>query len=261
MQRKPLILAMVEKPMNEIQSIELDLAREDAASAVPRATSSEDVEPADRTPLPLRMLRGVDERMQQAWCQWLTALASDAEAAMAAAMAYRTLDPDARDTWLAALAQDSEKLNVPKIALYAPLLAVESDPARRERMLAATGGSAAAATPSVAAYALRGWGKGGLRVAILVTPLYLNFVQVLACGYHPERGFDWVRHDPIVDKQKAPVVGSEIEGLDTEAAPLGVVIDELAHAVLAHRRAGRSLPEALRVLSDIFAPGFGTPSS
>jgi hypothetical protein len=94
----------------------------------------------------------------------------------------------------------------------------------------------------------------------LVTPLYLNFVQVLACGYHLERGFDWVRHDPIVDKQKAPIAGNEIEGLNTESAPLGSVVDELAHAVLAHQRAGRSLPEALRVLSDIFEPGFGARS-
>jgi hypothetical protein len=212
------------------------------------------------TPLPLRRIRGVEERMQQAWCQWLTALASDAEAAMAAAMAYRSLGSTERDTWLAALAQDADKLDVPKIALYAPLLAVESDPERRARMLAAAGGSLADATPRVAAYALRGWGKSGLRIAVLVTPLYLDFVQVLACGYHQKRGFDWVRHDPIVDKLKAPVAGNEIEGLLTEAAPLGSLVDELAHVVLAHQRAGRSLPEALRVLSDIFEPGFGSPS-
>ena len=78
---------------------------------------------------------------------------------------------------------------------------------------------------------------------------------------HPERGFDWVRLDPIVDKLKAPVAGSEVEGVPTETAPLGAVVDEFAHAVLAHQRAGRSLPEALRVLSDIFEPGFGAPYS
>lgn len=217
-------------------------------------------EAAEITPLPIRRMRGVDDRMQQAWCQWLTALASDAEAAMAAAMAYRALGPTERDTWLAALVQDAERISVPKIALYAPLLAVESDPDRRCRMLAATGGTLTDATPRVAAYALRGWGQRGARVALLVTPLYLDFVQVLACGYHPERGFDWVRHDPIVDARQAPVAGNEIEGLFTESAPLGTVVDELAHAVLAHQRAGRSLPEALRVLSDIFEPGFGARS-
>lgn len=228
------------------------------ASSTNSAEPKED--PAEVTPLPLRRLRGVDSRMQQAWCQWLTALASDAEAAMAAAMAYRALGASERDTWLAALAQDADQLPVPKIALYAPLLAVESDPARRSRMITASGGSLAEATPRVAAYALRGWGKGGVRVAVLVTPLYLDFVQVLACGHHAQRGFDWVRHDPIVDRMKAPKAGSEIEGVYTETAPLGSVVDELAHAVLAHQRAGRSLPEALRVLSDIFEPGFGSRS-
>lgn len=222
--------------------------------------SESPLDAADSTPLPLRRLKGVDARMQQAWCQWLTALASDAEAAMAAAMAYRALGPSERDTWLAALAQDADQLPVPKIALYAPLLAVESDPARRSRMIAASGGSLAEATPRVAAYALRGWGKSGVRVAVLVTPLYLDFVQVLACGHHAQRGFDWVRHDPIVDRTKAPKAGCEIEGVHTEMAPLGSVVDELAHAVLAHQRAGRSLPEALRVLSDIFEPGFGSRS-
>src|SRR5690606_27879634 len=197
---------------------------------------------SERTPLPLARIRSVDERMQQAWCEWLNALASDAEAALAAAMAYRALDPGARDAWLAALAHDADKLSVPKIALYAPLLAVESDSTRRERMIRAAGGALMDATASGAAYALRAWGKRGQRLAVLVTPLYLDFVQVLACGYHLERGFDWVRHDPIVDKSSAPVAGSEIEALSTEAAPLGSVVDELAHAVLAHQRAGRSLP-------------------
>jgi len=234
----------------------LDLAQAEESEAPALETLG-----AEATPLPLRRLKGVDVRMQQAWCQWLTALASDAEAAMAAAMAYRALGSSERDTWLAALAEDAEQLLVPKIALYAPLLAVESDPGRRTRMLTATGGSLVDATPRVAAYALRGWGKGGVRTAILVTPLYLDFVQVLACGHHPDRGFDWVRHDPIVDKLKAPVAGCEIEGVPTETAPLGAVVDELAHAVLAHQRAGRSLPEALRVLSDIFEPGFGAPYS
>lgn len=235
-------------------------AEQSSGGAVQGDSESMNAEASERTPLPLARIKSVDERMQQAWCEWLNALGSDAEAAMAAAMAYRALDPGARDAWLAALAHDADKLSVPKIALYAPLLAVESDSSRRERMIRATGGSLMDATPSGAAYALRGWGKEGQRLAVLVTPLYLDFVQVLACGFHLERGFDWVRHDPIVDRLSAPVAGSEIEGLSTEAAPLGSVVDELAHAVLAHQRAGRSLPEALRVLSDIFEPGFGIGS-
>jgi hypothetical protein len=184
-------------------------------------------------------------------------MASDAEAAPAAAFAYRDLAPEARDTWLHALAQDSERLDVPKAALYAPLLAVESDVSRRRRMLVAAGNDLSEVAPRSEAYALTGWGKRGLCIAALVTPLYLDFVQVLACGYTRESGFDWVRHDPIVDRQSAPVAGGVIEGIQVETASLQSLIDELAYAVLAHQRAGRSPPEALRVFSDLFEPRFG----
>ena len=87
--------------------------------------------PAERTPLPGMPIR--DERLVGAWCEWLGALATDAEAALATAIAYRELTPAGRDYWLAVLEQDEERLDVPKIAVYAPLLAVESDPVRRER--------------------------------------------------------------------------------------------------------------------------------
>jgi hypothetical protein len=125
-------------------------------------------------------------------------------------------------------------------------------------MLLAAGGDLSEVAPRGEAYALAGWGKRGLRVATLVTPLYLDFVQVLACGYNHQRGFDWVRHDPIVDRRKAPTFNSIIEGVKVEAASLNALIDDLAHAVLAHQRAGRSPPEALRVFSDLFEPRFNS---
>lgn len=215
---------------------------------------------ARATPLPTVPAQ-VERRMLEAWCQWLTAMASDAEAALAAAFAYRDLAPDARDTWLHALAQDSKHLDVPKAALYAPLLAVESDATRRRRMLVAAGSDLSEVAPRGEGYALSGWGKRGLRVAALVTPLYLDFVQVLACAYTREKGFEWVRHDPIVDRRQAPLAGGVIEGVSVEAAPLHGLIDELAYAVLAHQRAGRSPPEALRVFSDLFEPRFGSTRS
>src|SRR5690242_15941341 len=76
----------------------------------------------------------VDPRVMAAWRSWLAALASDAEAAIAAAMAYSSLGEEARDAWLDALESDAHVVGVPKIALYAPLLAVETDAPRRERM-------------------------------------------------------------------------------------------------------------------------------
>ncbi|HEY6078566.1 MAG TPA: hypothetical protein VIW29_07175 [Polyangiaceae bacterium] len=211
---------------------------------------------ADRTPLP-DVPRGTDSRVLDAWCEWLGALATDAEAALAAAIAYRELDAQGRTSWLNALEQDSVRVKVPKIAVYAPLLAVESDPERRERITFAMGPADVEATPRAAIQALSAVSSDGQRIATIVVPLYLDFVQVLACCYRPDRGFAWVRHDPIVDVHHSPCPGQVLEGAVLERTPLKALIDELSHAVLSHRRSGRELPEALRVFADLFGPNIG----
>src|SRR5215217_4808568 len=73
----------------------------------------------------------VDPRILAAWREWLSALATDAEAAIAAAHVYGELGPEARDAWLDVLAEDGPKLLVPAVAIYAPLLSVEWDAVRR----------------------------------------------------------------------------------------------------------------------------------
>jgi hypothetical protein len=212
---------------------------------------------AERTPLPVHGTppRG-DARLVEAWREWLRALATDAEAALAAAIAYRELDGPAREEWLDALEQDAPGLSVPKFAVYAPLLAVESDAERRDRIHKAVG-SLDTAVARVDPHGLQGVSRQGFRVAVLVSPLYLDFVQVLACAYRPEQGFEWVRHDPIVDRRRVPQHGDRLEGVTIEKTPLAPLIDELAHAVLAHKRSGRELPEALRVFADLFGPAVG----
>jgi hypothetical protein len=197
---------------------------------------------------------GSEERFVHVWHEWLSRLAIDAEAALAAALAYKQLDGPGRDTWLCALEQDTARVHVPRIAVYAPLLAVESDQQRRARIAEAIGPDEASATPRAGASALRGVAPGGLCIATLSMPLYLEFVQVLACCYRPAEGFVWVRHDPILHRQRVPQPEDELEGVRLERTPLKSVIDELAHAVVAHTRSGRELPEALRVLADLFAP-------
>src|SRR5580704_14634604 len=74
-----------------------------------------------------------------AWRTWLAALATDAEAALAAAMTYSALGGEARDAWLDALDRDRGLVEVPLVALYAPLLAVEADELRRARIQHALG--------------------------------------------------------------------------------------------------------------------------
>jgi hypothetical protein len=193
-----------------------------------------------------------DTRMLSAWRQWLGALATDAEAAHAAAMAYKQLDGDAREVWLDALSADAGEVEVPKIAVYAPLLAVEADPARRRRIQLALGNLDTGA-PAASIRALSGT-IGEQRVTAIIMPLYLDFVQVFACGYLPGQRFVWVRHDPIVLRQQAPSPGSQLERAVMERKPLKALIDELAVTVLAHRRSGLELPSALEILSELFAP-------
>jgi hypothetical protein len=182
----------------------------------------------------------------------LRALATDADAAIAAAHVYRDLDPAARDAWLDALGEDSPELSVPKVAIYAPLLAVESDPSRRARMEHAIGSDLGLGVAPRRVRALRGIARDGARVVALVSPLYLQFVEVLWCRYIVDEGFVWVRHDVLVADHDAPGDGQSHDGVHMEATPITPVIEELAHAVLAQRRLGRELPASLHLFAHLF---------
>jgi len=219
-------------------------------------TSAED---AAADPLPGRTSAG-DPRSLRVWCAFLDRLATDAEAALAVAMAYRELDGLGRDVWISALEQDAGRVTVPRIAVYAPLLAVESDPKRRHRLLSALGPEEAEARPRCSAFALSGTDDAGRSVTAIIAPLYLNFVQVLACGYRPSERFDWVRHDPIVERQHAPRSGLPLCGALLEGLPLRSAVDDLAITVVAHTRSGRQVPEALTLFADLFGPGGEAPS-
>jgi hypothetical protein len=193
-----------------------------------------------------------DPRFHAAWQEWLRALATDADAALAAAHVYRDLDGDARDALLSALIEDAPALLVPVVAIYAPLLAVESDPARRARIELAIGSDVGADPDRRRVRALRGIAPDGTRVLALVSPLYLRFVDVLFCRYTADEGFVWVRHEGLLDERDAPADGDAVDGVAVVATPLTPVIEELAHAVLAQRRCGRDLPPALHLFTHLF---------
>jgi hypothetical protein len=62
-----------------------------------------------------------------------------------------------------------------------------------------------------------------------------------------------VRQDPIVREVDAPTSGSVIDGVQLFASSTEVVVNDLAHAVLAHRRRGGELPQLLRDCADLFS--------
>jgi hypothetical protein len=197
----------------------------------------------------------VEPRILAAWRQWLSALATDAEAALAAAHVYGELAPDGRDAWLDALDEDGPKLGIPRVALYAPLLSVESDRGRLGRIQQAIALDAPPSTMRTTR-ALRGIAPDRTRIAMLVAPLYMDFVQVLSCRYSPHAGFVWVKHDPLRSSNHAPKPGVEVEGVALENTPLNIVVEELALAILAQRRRGDTIPPTMALFANLFDARF-----
>jgi hypothetical protein len=81
----------------------------------------------------------------------------------------------------------------------------------------------------------------------------LAFGQVFAWGYRPSEGFSWVRHEPIVLVTTYPKAGDILEGAQLGEVSMRSLLDDLALAVLAHKRSGRAIAEPLRMLVDLFA--------
>jgi hypothetical protein len=193
----------------------------------------------------------VEPRILAAWRQWLSALATDAEAAIAAAHVYGELAPEGRDAWLNALEEDYPKLGVPRVALYAPLLSVETDSARLLRIREAMADETTPVSRRTTR-AMRGIHTDRSRIAVLVAPLYMDFVQVLSCRYSPHSGFQWVKYDPLRGSVDAPNAGVNIEGVSLEITPLKLVIEDLALAILAQRRRGDEIPGTIALFADLF---------
>jgi len=192
-----------------------------------------------------------EQRLVGAWRAWLSSLATDADAASAAAYLYAELADEARDAWLRALAEDLPALGVEPAAVYAPLLAVESDPGRLERICQGAG-SALKPTAEVRR-ALVGTDPDGGSVLVLVIPLYLDFVWALVCRLVPDEGLSWVRQVPIVRDADAPQPGQVLEGAGLCAQSPEAMVDLLAHAVVAHKRRGKPIPQLLCQCADLFS--------
>jgi hypothetical protein len=193
-----------------------------------------------------------DHRVAEVWRQWLQALAHDPEAALAAAQAYQRLGDRDREEWLGALETDAAALGVPRVAVYAPLLGVESEPHRLRRIMDGVADCDGHCSQSAKPRAMSGRLSMGARLAVLVEPFYLDFVQVLACGYVPGQRFLWVKHDPIAANGRVIGPGYELDGVRLDESPVKVVVDDLARTIIGHQRTGGTLPEALCSFADLF---------
>ena len=195
--------------------------------------------------------RSSPDRVAPAWRAWLRALASDAEAALGAALAYETLDDTARGAFLDALEQDVPRLDVPRVAVFAPLLSVERDPARRERITLSMGDDIGT-DEGLEARAWLGKAHDDDRVVVVETPVYLQFVRVTSCRFALDRGVRWVRHEPLLHIKDSAQARSRVDEVTLERVPLGAAIDAVANALVAQRRRDGSLPDTLHPLLELF---------
>jgi len=191
-------------------------------------------------------------RARAAWRTWLSALSVDAEAAMAAALTYESLDETARDAFLDAIDEDAGSMETPKVALYAPFLAVEHDVARKIRLENAI---AAEKNPSAEAHTHRralSANLGEETLTVLLLPLYLGFVEVLACRWNHENGCVSAEHEPF--RTAGDFLRTQSwNGISLEEKSFEEAIEDLAHAVVtSSRRSGRP-PDALVPFADLFS--------
>jgi hypothetical protein len=203
-----------------------------------------------------------DPRWGAAFRAWLEALATDPEAATAAAMAYESLAPNGRDAWLDAIAMEAPRLVVPQLALYAPLLGVETHGPRRARIDAALAAAPTTPMPPRTLRALLGQLPSGDTVAAIVIPLYLDFVELLVCRYDPDVGVTSARRGPLLrsaDVWTGPTAVREIDGASLEEVPFAYVVEGLAHALVADGRQGRPPPEPLRTYDFLFTLDLNDP--
>ncbi|MCS6901287.1 MAG: hypothetical protein RMJ98_16560 [Myxococcales bacterium] len=101
--------------------------------------------------------------------------------------------------------------------------------------------------------ALRGFVSGGERVVVLLWTSG-DGGHAFLCRYHPTQGFRWVQREDLMG-YKALSDGRSLDGTPLERTPLKPVLEELAHAVVAHCRAGHQLLPELQLLVDLLSPG------
>jgi hypothetical protein len=93
-------------------------------------------------------------------------------------------------------------------------------------------------------------------VAAIVIPLYLDFVELLVCRYEPDVGVTSARRGPLLRASEVwggPSPLREVDGVALSEVPFAILVEDLAHALVADLREGRPPPEPLRTYDFLFA--------
>ncbi|MEO8877160.1 MAG: hypothetical protein ABI461_16320, partial [Polyangiaceae bacterium] len=148
--------------------------------------------------------------------------------------------------------EDADSIDAPKVALYAPLLAVERDSERRNRLSASIAVSQMGAENHRKPSRAFSGDMNGEQLTVLLLPLYLGFVEILACRWSDDKGCMSAEHEPLRtarDFQTTHVY----DGVQLAELPFDDAIEQLAHAVVTSQRRGERAPDALVPFADLFS--------
>lgn len=190
-----------------------------------------------------------------AWLSYLRSLATSADAALGCALAYEELPHSARAELVSLLEADVAAAGASRLAVVAPLLAVERDEALRRalRKLAGRGRRRRLARATLGRRAFVAE-AGRERALALATPAYLGFADLVVARL-ADGGALLAVATELVEDARALARAAAIAAVPVDAfgvVPWADAVDELAGAVLASRREGRALPPAAPRLAELF---------
>jgi len=202
---------------------------------------------------------------------WLASLGRDGSAALAAGEVYASLPGAERDAWLDAVASDlsakGEGASATVAAAYAPLLAHEHDPARRERILseitkAGLGGEVGRMR------AFMGSGRFSFErlpcdVIVVLRGLAFDLYEALICMMTTDEDGEHIRAarylglaSPAEAERVAREMGAPCTLLPADPRE---ATDLIAHGVWSDARAGREAKPDLAFAAHFFKPERSDP--
>ncbi|MBK8169103.1 MAG: hypothetical protein IPK60_02010 [Sandaracinaceae bacterium] len=184
----------------------------------------------------------------------LAGAAKDPAVARGLALAYGSLDVEARGKIVQAVVADARAEGISASAALASLLAVEDDAdvARAiANAISEEGGAGLASTAGPRALVAGDEERGGI---LLIRPLHGTFVEVMGLAWKRDGGVTHAIFDPLVHDEAASGHTARLpDGLKFEEVPMSYAIDLLAPVLWAHRRANGALPPGAERFADLFS--------
>lgn len=184
----------------------------------------------------------------------LAGASKDPAVARGLALAYGSLDVEARGKIIDAVVADARAEGINASTALASLLAVEDDASVARAIANAIneeGGIGLQSTTGARALLAGDADEGGI---LLIRPLHGTFVEVLGLAWSRDVGVTHSLFDPLVHDEAAASHTARLpDTLHFEEVPMGYAIDLLAPVLWSHRRANGALPPGAERFADLFS--------